>query len=85
VNKTNYQNRYFSAENSANGTTVGTHITSGNICGVFAIKSSTGMLTVAYSVALNFEVTPCFAIIVNVQDNGTGTLICSRFSSFRCR
>jgi hypothetical protein len=31
-------------------------------------------LTVANSSALNFDVTPSFALVVKVQDNGTGTL-----------
>jgi hypothetical protein len=30
------------------------------------------MLTVVNPAALNFEVTPGFAVIINVQDNGTG-------------
>jgi hypothetical protein len=76
------------AENSANGTNVGTvvasdpdagqtltySILSGNTSGAFAINASTGVLTVANSSALNFETTPSFALIVKVQDNGTGTL-----------
>ena len=81
--------RHFSvAENSANGTNVGTvvasdpdagqtltySILSGNTSGAFAINASTGVLTVANSAALNFEVTPSFALVVKVQDNGTGTL-----------
>ncbi|MGV1015528.1 MAG: cadherin repeat domain-containing protein, partial [Methyloceanibacter sp.] len=82
-------NQAFSiAENSANGTNVGTvvatdpdagqtltySILSGNNSGAFAINNSTGVLTVANSVALNFEVTPTFALVVKVQDNGTGNL-----------
>jgi len=75
-------------ENSANGTTVGTvaaadpdagqtltySILSGNTNNAFAINASTGVLTVATSSALNFETTPSFALVVKVQDNGTGTL-----------
>jgi hypothetical protein len=39
-------NQAFSvAENSDNGTTVGTVITSGNTCGAFAINASTGIFT----------------------------------------
>jgi hypothetical protein len=82
-------NQAFSvAENSSNGTNVGTvvasdpdagqtltySILSGNTSGAFAINASTGVLTVANSSALNFEVTPSFALVVKVQDNGTGTL-----------
>jgi hypothetical protein len=82
-------NQAFSiAENSSNGTNVGTvvasdpdagqtltySILSGNTSGAFAINASTGVLTVANSSALNFETTPSFALIVKVQDNGTGTL-----------
>ena len=82
-------NQAFSvAENSANGTNVGTvvasdpdagqtltySILSGNTSGAFAINASTGVLTVANSAALNFEITPSFALVVKVQDNGTGTL-----------
>jgi parallel beta-helix repeat protein len=82
-------NQSFSvAQNQANGTSVGTVIAtdpdvtqtktflivSGNTNGAFAINSSTGVLTVANSTALNFSVTPSFALIVRVQDNGTGLL-----------
>jgi hypothetical protein len=82
-------NQAFSvAENSSNGTNVGTvvasdpdagqtltySILSGNTSGAFAINASTGVLTVANSSALNFETTPSFALVVKVQDNGTGTL-----------
>jgi DNA primase len=76
------------AENAANGTTVGTlvatdpdaaqtktySITSGNTNGAFAINTSTGVLSIANSAALNFEVAPTFALIIKVQDNGTGNL-----------
>ena len=82
-------NQSFSVnENSANGTLVGTvvasdpdageiltfSILSGNTSGAFAINASTGVLSVANSAVLNFEVTPSFALVVKVQDNGTGTL-----------
>ncbi len=82
-------NQSFSvAENSANGSTAGTvvasdpdaaqtktfSILSGNTNGAFVINSSTGVLSVANSAALNFESTPSFALVVKVQDNGTGTL-----------
>jgi VCBS repeat-containing protein len=81
-------NQAFSiVENAANGAIVGTvvvtdpdagqtltcSILSGNTSGAFAINASTGVLTVANSAALNFEVTPSFAHVVKVQDNGTGT------------
>jgi hypothetical protein len=70
-------NQAFSvAENSSNGTNVGTvvasdpdagqtltySILSGNTSGAFAINASTGVLTVANSSALNFETTPSFAL-----------------------
>ncbi len=75
-------------ENSANGTTVGSivasdpdagqtltySILSGNTSGTFTINASSGVLSVADSTALDFEVTPFFALIIKVQDNGTGTL-----------
>jgi VCBS repeat-containing protein len=75
-------------ENSANGTSVGTvaytdadtgqnhtyAITAGNSGGAFAINSSTGEITVANSAALNFEVTPSYALTVQVTDDGTPVL-----------
>ena len=83
------QNQNFQLnENSPNGTNVGKviatdpdagqilsySITSGNTNGAFTINASTGILTVANSSALNFEITPSFALIVKVQDNGPGNL-----------
>jgi len=76
------------AENSANGTVVGTviatdinpnqtktfSIISGNINGTFIINPTTGVLTVFNSPTLNYEVTPVFLLVVKVQDNGTGEL-----------
>jgi VCBS repeat-containing protein len=73
------------AENSANGTAVGTvtfsdpdagqshtfAITAGNASGTFVLNVSTGQLTVANSAALNFETTPSFSLTVQVTDNGT--------------
>ena len=73
------------AENSANGTVVGTvdlhrpgrrpdrtfSITAGNTGGAFAINAGTGQITVATTGALNFEVTPSFSLTVQVPDNGT--------------
>jgi hypothetical protein len=79
-------NQAFSVtENSANGTNVGIvvataadagqtltySILSGNINWACAIHASTGVLTLANSAALNFEVTPTFALVIKVQDNGT--------------
>jgi len=75
-------------ENVANATTVGTviatdpdagqtktfSIVSGNTNGAFAINASTGVLTVANSATLDFNVAPSFALIIRVQDNGTGLL-----------
>ena len=76
------------AENSANGTAVGTvaatdqdagqtksfAITGGNTGGAFAINATTGAITVATSSALDFETTPSFALTVTVTDNGTPAL-----------
>ncbi|MBL0135869.1 MAG: cadherin domain-containing protein [Chitinophagaceae bacterium] len=82
-------NQAFSvSENSANGTTVGTvsatdpnagqtltySIVSGNSNTAFALNSSTGVLTVANSAALNFESNPLITLVVKVQDNGPGLL-----------
>jgi len=75
-------------ENSPSGTIVGTvtatdpdagqiktfSIASGNAGSAFAINASTGVLTVATSTAIKFEATPSFALVVKVQDNGTGNL-----------
>ncbi|MGH8592219.1 MAG: cadherin domain-containing protein, partial [Gammaproteobacteria bacterium] len=73
------------AENSANGTVVGTvtatdldvpaqtlsfAITGGNTGGAFAINASTGQLTVASTAALDFETTPSFSLTVQATDNG---------------
>ncbi len=67
------------AENTVNGTTVGTisasdpegtpnlSITAGNTGGAFAI-SNTGEITVANSTALNFEATPVFTLTVAASD-----------------
>jgi len=56
------------------GQTLTYSILSGNTNAAFAINASSGVLTVANSAALNFEVTPVFYLVVKVQDNGTGTL-----------
>jgi hypothetical protein len=77
------------AENSPNGTIVGTvsandpdagqthtfSITNGNINNAFAMDSTTGQITVANSAALNFEVISSFSLTVEVTDSGglTGT------------
>ena len=76
------------AENSANGTNVGTPvaandpdtgqthtwaITAGNTGGAFAIDSS-GQITVASSAALDFETNPTFNLTVQATDNGTPVL-----------
>jgi len=73
------------AENSANGTNVGTpvpssdvdvgdtrtySITGGNTNGAFAINPSTGQITVANSAAVDFETTPIFNLTVRVTDAG---------------
>ncbi|MBK7031131.1 MAG: cadherin domain-containing protein [Bacteroidales bacterium] len=75
-------------ENSVNGTAVGTviaydpdagqiltySILSGNTNNAFAINSTTGIITVANSVALNYESTPSYTMVVKVQDNGNSSL-----------
>ena len=76
------------AENSANGSAVGTvaandpdvgqtqtfNITGGNLGNAFAIDSGTGAITVNSSAALDFETTPSFSLTVQVTDNGTPPL-----------
>jgi Cadherin domain/RTX calcium-binding nonapeptide repeat (4 copies) len=82
------------AENSANGTAVGSvtatdpdagqtatlqfSITGGNTSNAFAINASTGAITVANSAALNFETTPTFNLIITATDAGTPVLSNSR-------
>jgi hypothetical protein len=74
-------------ENAANGTSVGTVVTSdvhvgdsltysitaGNTGGAFAINASTGQITVANSAALDYETNPTFTLTVQVEDAGTLT------------
>jgi uncharacterized protein YjdB len=82
-------NQSFSvAENSANGTNVGSviasdpdagqtktfSIVSGNTGTAFSINAATGVLTVASSSAVNFASSPIFNLVVKVQDNGVGNL-----------
>jgi VCBS repeat-containing protein len=82
-------NRTFSiAENTANGTLLGTLagvdqdagqtlsylITGGNVGGAFSVNSATGQLTVANSAALDFETNPSFALTVQVTDSGNPAL-----------
>lgn len=76
------------AENSANGTTVGTvtatdpdagqsrtfAITGGNTNNAFTIHPTTGVITVNNAAALNYESTPTFNLTVTVTDNGTPAL-----------
>ena len=73
------------AENSANGTSVGTvtatdsdagqtrtfAITAGNTGDAFAINSTSGEITVADSAVLNFETTAQFLLTVSATDDGT--------------
>ncbi|MEZ4589673.1 MAG: cadherin domain-containing protein [Chloroflexota bacterium] len=77
------------AENSANGTAVGTMnaadqdlgagdvltytITNGNIGNAFAIGSSSGQITVATSTALDYETTPSFNLTIRVTDSAGAT------------
>ena len=72
------------AENSSKGTTVGTvvasnpisgqgltyAIVSGNTSTAFSINTSTGQIKVANKAALNFEVTPTFALVVRATQAG---------------
>lgn len=78
----------FAAENSPNGTFVGTAsvtdpevvqthtfaITGGNTNGAFDINPDTGEITVANSTALNFQTTPSFSLTVRATDNGNPVL-----------
>ncbi|MBC8876496.1 MAG: cadherin domain-containing protein [Planctomycetes bacterium] len=71
-------------ENTADGTNVGTvsavdpdigdtltySIAGGNTGGAFAVDSLTGAISVADRTALNFETTPTFNLLVDVQDTG---------------
>ena len=75
-------------ENSANGTNVGTvsasdpdngqslsfSVVGGNTSGAFQIGSTSGAISVANSSALNYESNSTFLLIVEVEDNGTGSL-----------
>jgi hypothetical protein len=75
-------------ENSANGTIVGTvsasdpdngqtlsfSILGGNSSGAFQINSNTGTISVANSSGLNYESNPSFSLLVQAQDNGSGSL-----------
>lgn len=75
------------AENSANGTVVGTvtaadqdgthgafgfSITGGNSLGIFAISSVTGAITVVNNANLNFEAVTTVTLAVQISDNGPG-------------
>ena len=78
------------AENSPGGTSVGVVVAtdednnpadqltfvilSGNTNGAFAINSTTGEITVANPLAVNFETTPFFDLQVQVTDDGTPNL-----------
>jgi large repetitive protein len=76
------------AENSANGTSVGTAtgsdpdagqtltwaITGGNTGNAFAINAGTGEITVADVNDVDFEQNPTFALVVEATDNGAPTL-----------
>lgn len=72
------------AENSVNGTSVGTviaqdpdsfdglswSIISGNSGGAFHINAATGQISVANSVALNFEQVATFSLVIRATDTG---------------
>ncbi len=76
------------AENSANGTSVGTvvasdpdagqtltySITAGNTSNAFTINSNTGVISVNSSFVINYEIITFFTLSINVQDNGVGNL-----------
>ncbi|MFM9961234.1 MAG: beta strand repeat-containing protein [Planctomycetaceae bacterium] len=71
-------------ENMSNGSAIGTlsssdqdvgdtrtwAITSGNVGGTFAINATTGLITVANSATMNFEVTPTFVLTIQATDTG---------------
>jgi len=75
-------------EHSPNGTIAGTvvatdpnagqtlsfSILSGNTGNAFSINPNTGTLTIADSAAVNYETLASYALVVKVQDNGTGNL-----------
>jgi VCBS repeat-containing protein len=46
-------------------------ITAGNAAGAFAINGTTGVISVANSAPVNFEVNPQFVLTVTVSDNGS--------------
>lgn len=76
------------AENSPNGTVIGSMtagdadigqtltytITAGNVGGAFAIDPVTGQITIAESLAVDFETTPQFNLTVEADDNGSPAL-----------
>jgi VCBS repeat-containing protein len=76
------------AENAPNTTLVGTvvatdpnagqtktySIVSGNTSGAFSINASNGNILVTNTAVLNFEVTPSFALVIKVTDNGNPSL-----------
>ncbi len=49
-------------------------ITDGNVLNGFAINSSTGIITVNFAATLDYETTSSFALTIQVEDDGTGTL-----------
>lgn len=75
-------------ENTSNGAVVGTviasdpdegqnltySIVSGNISNTFQINATTGVLSVANSGTLNYELHQVFILVVSVEDNGFGNL-----------
>jgi hypothetical protein len=79
---------FFIAENSSNGTPVGTviatdpdagqilhyMIVAGNLNNAFTLNPLTGQITVANSSALIYSLTPVFYLTVSVTDNGEGNL-----------
>ncbi|MEZ5196121.1 MAG: PKD domain-containing protein [Bacteroidales bacterium] len=79
---------FYVEENKQNGEAIGTlvasdpdpgqslefSIVSGNLEGAFTVNSTSGLLAVANSDVLDYEVYPVFNLVIQVQDNGPGPL-----------
>lgn len=53
----------------ANSNTISYSLVGGNVSGAFAINPATGVITVANSNALNFEINPTFTLTIQATDN----------------
>jgi len=53
----------------ANSNTISYSLVGGNVSGAFSINPATGVITVANSNALNFEINPTFTLTVQATDN----------------